>query len=65
MGDAEVASPALVIAAVGGVWAAMNKSRQTRGGFEGIGLVPAYLFQWAMVGFGVLVGFITLAAIRR
>jgi hypothetical protein len=57
--------PVLAILAFAGVWAAANKTTQTRGGFEGVGLVLAYLFQWAMVGLGVLVGFITLATTRR
>jgi hypothetical protein len=57
--------PVLALVAFVGVWTAVIKSTQTRGGFEGIGLVLAYLFQWAMVGLSLLVGFITLATTRR
>ena len=57
--------PVLGLLALTGIWAAATKTTPSRGGFEGIALVLAYLLQWAMVGFAVLVGFVVLATKRR
>jgi len=57
--------PVLAILTLAGLWAAATKTTHTRGGFEEVGLVLAYLLQWLMVGLGVFVGFIMLATKRR
>jgi hypothetical protein len=57
--------PLLAIMTVAGLWAAATKTTHTRGGFEIIGLILAYLLQWVMVGLSVLTGFVALALTRR